>query len=686
MTVNRTKLSFFDLPDELHDIIFSFIPQSQLFKWKEIPEIQGLVLRNLYAKVGIWEYEQLHSDYDPTKTVFGKPDERKPGYMELHSGKDFLNLIKAMPSVRPKVLYVANKSILTQLIRDCPWILRSVKIELNLPLAFESNLEQQLTPEDINLFRPYHIDCLQNVKEGNPSSEAWKIVADCRRISVAFVEFDPYFFENHRFTNLKKLELQCSKLSGEHICLLPKTLTEFSGMLDMAATEAHYLLDFPPNLVRLIINHFYPGRNISFPIDISYLHSLKFVRIDSSLKETWILPKNMYEIQYDGELDMSTLHEDHPNLTSITHYPKKVDLQSLSNSGIKFPKRLIKIRLSSEYIFQKIVYSEMHGQKRRKAFIEIEFPPDLVELEVQNYKLFKNEEFGFCIDFDMYNLGSLQHLKLYRMHSVSVLGDTLNNLVSLTLYCFTPDDTFQEFLLTLDNLEVLECDQCGGGNRLCVPDKVKKLVLVRGMLSEFHLQGASVEILDLRSNCFRTIDGSTFELPPSVRRIDLSDNRIVDIEGSVRWPKNLTHLNLDDNNLRRLYNLPNSLEYLSASENKFDESFKMSVFPRPIVCLDLSSNKLKGIHLKSVNLVQYDKLKELNLSNNKLIARNFGKLLPASIKYLNLSSNLIVDLDHSLKTLKNLEEVDLRKNRLNRVLTNEITINRYKNENTVILI
>lgn len=50
-----TGLGLTDLPNELLALIFTFVPNTQLYKLKDIPELRGPALQSMYTNIVITE-------------------------------------------------------------------------------------------------------------------------------------------------------------------------------------------------------------------------------------------------------------------------------------------------------------------------------------------------------------------------------------------------------------------------------------------------------------------------------------------------------------------------------------------------------------------------------------------------------------------------------------------------------
>ncbi|KAJ6303461.1 hypothetical protein OIU77_017358 [Salix suchowensis] len=240
--------------------------------------------------------------------------------------------------------------------------------------------------------------------------------------------------------------------------------------------------------------------------------------------------------------------------------------------------------------------------------------------------------------------------------------------------------------------------------------------LLQGSFPEFH-QNLSLQTLLLSNTNFSgTIPGSIANLT-QLFYLDLSSNKFEGRIPSFRKSKNLTYVDLSHNQLTG--EIPSghwegllSLTYVDLGSNKLEGPIPSSVFDLAnLNVLDLSSNKLNGtveLHLvqklsslmtldlsynnltviasgKNSNLssfVQIEKLRlascnlrvfpdlrnqselfHLDLSDNQITGPVPGWISELSFQYLNLSRNLLVDLERPL-SLPGLDILDLHRNQL----------------------
>lgn len=218
--------------------------------------------------------------------------------------------------------------------------------------------------------------------------------------------------------------------------------------------------------------------------------------------------------------------------------------------------------------------------------------------------------------------------------------------------------------------------------------------------------------LRMRSNCLESLNLTGEDLPVTVYELDVSNNRLTELHAhssSVSELNNLTHLNLSLNNIQKLpsrvFNTFPSLSIVDLSYNTVGlchpKEIHNSDSSACAVWTNLSSLKqlhIAGCNLISIPLLAFDgtpltyldlsnnpglntgqdclsglsgTLQHLGLSNTGLQDFNFSPF--KSLKFLNISKNLISELPKSLMTL-NLKILDLRDNMLSTIRPEHATV------------
>lgn len=178
-----------------------------------------------------------------------------------------------------------------------------------------------------------------------------------------------------------------------------------------------------------------------------------------------------------------------------------------------------------------------------------------------------------------------------------------------------------------------------------------------------------------------TTDGLLAIWPNTLKSINLSKNYFWSLDQVIDWPTSLRVLNLSGSELSVLdcSNFPESLEELNIS---FTLVTTLPNFPRRLKKFVAEATKLRLLPSRcpdSLETLTFSgtrtvvtgnslpvywgrSLKHLDLNSNGL--RQFPRLLPATLEYLNLSSNLIQAIPPVEKFPKGLKSLHLGNNRI----------------------
>ncbi len=177
----------------------------------------------------------------------------------------------------------------------------------------------------------------------------------------------------------------------------------------------------------------------------------------------------------------------------------------------------------------------------------------------------------------------------------------------------------------------------------------------------------------------------------SVYRFVQQSVKTVNIDPKVFKMKNITYLNLSNNEIKTIDKNINKLQDLQTVNFSYNKIKKVPTEIKEVLYienLNISHNKLTCISnsilgmnfLRTLDLsyneityfdkkVQLKKLEKLNLSNNKFkeLTKDIGLL--KNLKSLNLSNNVLESLPNSIVNLSNLTELNLKNNRLTKLPT-----------------
>jgi insulin-like growth factor-binding protein complex acid labile subunit len=180
----------------------------------------------------------------------------------------------------------------------------------------------------------------------------------------------------------------------------------------------------------------------------------------------------------------------------------------------------------------------------------------------------------------------------------------------------------------------------------------------------------NVTKLDLHLNDINQVEIKTFIDLNSLKYLNLDSNQISTLK-NVQFYSNLEVISLRFNLLTNLNEInSSSLKYLNVSNNRLQEiDFKKTFLPN-LEYLDLSQNRL--ISIKNESFLNMNQLKHLNLSYNKLdLESEFNNISyfhgQSLLETLDLSFNEIKYLNSNLtfQYLNSLKYLNLSNNRLN---------------------
>lgn len=196
---------------------------------------------------------------------------------------------------------------------------------------------------------------------------------------------------------------------------------------------------------------------------------------------------------------------------------------------------------------------------------------------------------------------------------------------------------------------------------LTIPSRLSRLEIVNCGLTSFPKNlPDSLRKLDLSSN--RIDDPTGFDsLPFTLRAMSLTRNRVTLLP--KRFPlRLLVKLILDDNELTELPNgLPSTLRILSVNRNSLVSL--PTRLPTELRTLRASDNLITEIDLDS--LVKSKNLTTIDLSRNRIESIGSG-FLPPNLKVLSLHTNEITHVE-SLVFPSTIRLIDLSKNKLRRI-------------------
>ncbi|OTF82277.1 toll-like protein, partial [Euroglyphus maynei] len=290
---------------------------------------------------------------------------------------------------------------------------------------------------------------------------------------------------------------------------------------------------------------------------------------------------------------------------------------------------------------------------------------------------------------------------LYNLHKLKLSGNRFRHLPESILSGLF---VLQDLLLSHNQLEHVHEDAFKNCSNLQNLDlSSNRLTTIPMALRSLN----KLNQLNLGGNKFTTWTDSTALIGSQIKKLDLTDNYLVNISRNALRPimKTLQQLYLGGNRLRTLdkdtfIDLRQSIRILRLDRNEFTDiissttfatikqlerlqifnisynkiqRFDYSIIPNGLIVLDISGNRLETLsnhdHYESNDNLQVS-LEQLDVNENQL-KEITATSIPNSIRILNIRKNRLEKIDQFAFVAKhNITFVDLRNNSLRRIDNN----------------
>lgn len=647
---------FKELPDEVVELIISYIPNTELERLFELPIIGKHALRTFYSAISIFD------NYSLAKPLWVTPMVKALylGYDELPhvSVAEYLELRKSNACISPKLLVFRREKELLKIAKSFPTLLKNTKITLGLELSEYFDLEHFIEEYHKSPFVVHRMnltvcgsekDFLPTQLTRNVSSLFFFQTGKHHRISIAD------YFQN--LTLLRTLV----KFREIDLYTIPRTIETLSCCFQCENVD-EVELDFPKGLLHLdltVDDERQVGQENINCYDITHLTNLKHLSLKCGLHtgyslSLWMVPSSIKSLS----IDWPTLI--HGDLSSSCPQLIKLCITKVQNNTtqnwldiLSLPKTLEILEIPETFLYRHEYLSKKEMQQ---------LPIGLKSLQTR--QIWKTDTL-MVVDFTVSDFCQLQELCLYLTKPLSIL-DIPTTLSTLTMNSLSKFD-FNE-LTKLHNLNELNIryDLSKTGFSFNLPNSLRTLSLNGCGLSKINITSPGVIHLHLAGNNFKSIGEDNFVIPNTVRELLLENNatsKVTKIDS-----KNLEILKLDSNKLKTVCGLPKNLKKLSLSHNQLGISKEPLVFPKELEHLVLSANKIDMEWLILLNLLECTKLKSLFLVHNNLLSFDTA-CLPKSLTILNLSSNKIKTLVGDFSST-NIEKLYLQHNDLRNSFSN----------------
>jgi Leucine-rich repeat (LRR) protein len=299
----------------------------------------------------------------------------------------------------------------------------------------------------------------------------------------------------------------------------------------------------------------------------------------------------------------------------------------------------------------------------------------LKELKIKSnkIKIIRNEMFFGKTNLEILNLyqnsiETIESIPFNTLRSLKMLHLFSNKIKEIKFGHFIHLQKLEELRLDKNEIGSFDANTFIGLEGLVYLDlsanKIKTLKneVVHGLIN--------VKKLDLHLNDINQVEFKTFIDLNSLKYLNLDSNQISTLK-NVQFNSKLEKLSICFNLLTNLNEInSSSLKYLNVSNNRLQEIDLKNAFLPNLEYLDLSHNRL--ISIKNESFLNMDKLKHLNLSNNKLdLESEFNNISyfhgQSHLETLDLSFNEIkyLDSNQTFQYLNSLKYLNLSNNRLN---------------------
>ena len=311
---------------------------------------------------------------------------------------------------------------------------------------------------------------------------------------------------------------------------------------------------------------------------------------------------------------------------------------------------------------------------KRKLFWDLE---SLEILDLSNnqiaelpYKLFKSQ-------------ANLKTLKLSRNLLTQLASETLWGIEKLN-HLMLDNNLLEEIndgvFSNFSSLSILDLSNNNLGRipkSLRFLRNLKSLDLSHNLITDLEdLSLSQLWRLDLSGNKISNISGKALQELISLQILDLSDNKIEEVErGAFDFTKLIRAVRLDTNYLTRMDNLfhqlPN-LTWLNISNNQI-EMFDYAMVPRNLLWLDLHKNRIESLE-NYFGIDDGTTLQHIDAGFNRI--KTLGPLnVPKSVEILFLNDNDITKVaDYTFSEKSKLKKVDLSVNKMDTVDRNAIRV------------
>lgn len=661
-----------ELPNELVEMIFSFIPREALKFLTTVPFLANYANRSIFSSVVI------DPDVKYTRPTEVFVDDYIP---VIISPKELVAIAKSYGFFPKKIKFEEPYDALT-LANQCPQYLKSAKIHLQI-WGFDQEKKLERFIEEFKL-NPFIVDTISNAP-GNfgeldyDNPVLWELIKNV----TSFIDTDKCYEVFNNIKSLTSLSIYCT-MKTENVRLFPRQLKKLTCFCE-GSNEQLPKFDNLLNLESLFFTYRILIVVNCFPkIDISLLSKLHTLELYQSIEKdcetnlpTWVLPASL------KFLDINPL-------------------QSLRKSWNEMCPNLVKFYIRSvgrdwdNLLFSQVLKKEVFDIINTQRLIHLEMPTSLISDYGKRSKLikrfqslhpnrnlfsspssletlilypgYKSPSMHAFLDFESNRLKRLKEIQLLGVHDLNYLGTIPSSVVRAKLESVGINELLPfSFAINLVQLSLSDL-MIGKAFSMSFSDSLKRLILTTSGIEKANIGANGLEYLNLERNDFRTLNDETLIIPQGLKELDLSNNKIDGV--AMNLPPKLSVLKLNKNKIKFIKQVPMHLKTLECRDNELRSVLTKSNLPDSLTRLDFSANKIDDNWISTINLLELTGLKNLFLARNKLTVFD-PSCLSDSLVELDLSKNRIASLTNLFQKLKNLNSINLLLNKLQGYFSNK---------------
>ncbi|RCK64035.1 hypothetical protein Cantr_10345 [Candida viswanathii] len=661
--------TFDDIPFEVTDKILSGFSLAELWRVVGISGIRAAVERKLFEEVIIDRRVTFNQLLGPGVPKFGSPGR-------------FIQFLHDRPHVAPKRITFVDPFDAIVVARDHPqYIINNSAVKVTLDFSTITNPYSPPLACFVEAFLDTPFD-VAVVRVGD-TAQVSKCL-QCAELTRHVVSFSAargdvsgaVQLNGDRFPSLTSVRLDYA-LTAADIAALPKKLTTLRCVLGKGVQRGplHFPLDIEDFTVGITPENAVgnPARVLVGRVTLRHWFNLRVFRVTTDSPRAavhWELPENLQVLLVPwSDVVGGGLGVMCPHLKEYTircnRKMKKERVHRLKDVGDPVESLTVPhVVLACDGKFRDVRELRQNPAVRSR----LRLPLMLKELVLMGTS--EREEVTI-LDFEMNRLEMLEVLSVNDVHNLKIVGPLPKSITTLKI-CNSPDFDMSD-LIRLPNLVNCEIKNVTGdrnrGFSYMLPESLQYLALVNCGYTKAYIVAPRLTTLVMSGNNFAGLTDDTLVIPASLHRLVLDHNNITHI--SMTFPPHLKDISLDNNRLRTIAHLPDSLSYLSLTNNMIGRpNSPRCVFPTNLCSLQVSGNLISDAWLASSNIPQCTSLLKLFLANN-LVERLDTAVVPRSVTQLDATQNRIVLVVGDFRSHAQLRIVKLAGNDLSEYFRSE---------------